>query len=391
MLRNWIAGAVMALLLGFVAVAEAEDMNADIAMIEKLLSGEPAVEADFQPAFLAAVPITQLNAILAQTLKAVGPPLAVTPRDDGYSVATAGYEMFVQISIGSDGKISGLLLHPPVSTNRDVAAILGDIASAAPEAAYLLTKNGEVISEHNADAALAVGSAFKLAVLAVLNDDIVAGRRAWTDVTTIEPRQKSLPSGLLHTFPDGAPMTLYGLATLMISISDNTATDVLLDLVGRDAVARRLGIDFAIKTRELFLLKRNAALRARFLAADVAGKTALASEMDAMKLTSQGAGATDPLTNGVEWYVSLSTLCRLMGEVADLDLMQITTGPASRSEWDSVSYKGGSEVGVLNLTTQVTKGGSTYCIAATFNAPAALDELKLAGLYASLLVGLARE
>ena len=382
MLRNWIAGAVMALVLGCVTLVAAEDANGDIAMIEKLLSGEPAVVADFQPAFLASVPIAQLNAVLAETLKSVGPPIAIVPREGGYSVATAGYEMFVQISLDSKGKIAGLLLHPPVSTNRDLPAILGDIASAAQRAAYLVIKDGEVVSEHNSDAPLAVGSAFKLAVLAVLNSDIVAGRRAWADVVTIEPQQKSLPSGLLHTFPDGAPMTLYGLAALMISISDNTATDVLLDLVGRDAVARKLGIDFVIKTRELFLLKRDTALRTRFLAADVVGKTAIAAEMDAMPLTLEGVGAVDPLTEGVEWYVPLSTLCRVIAEIAHLDIMQIATGPARRTEWDRVSYKGGSEVGVLNLTTEVKKGDSTYCVAVTFNAPDSLDEIRLlAGLH----------
>ena len=61
----------------------------------------------------------------------------------------------------------------------------------------------------------------------------------------------------------------------MISISDNTATDMLVDLVGRDALAQKLGIDFALKTREFFFLKGDAEARGAYLKADPAGKLAL--------------------------------------------------------------------------------------------------------------------
>ena len=51
-----------------------------------------------------------------------------------------------------------------------------------------------------------------------------------------------------------------------------------------------------------------------------------------------------------------------------------------------MSYKGGSEPGVLNLTTQVTTlTGRTYCVSATWNAPEPLQEDAFIGLYGATL------
>ena len=81
-----------------------------------------------------------------------------------------------------------------------------------------------------------MGSTFKLATLTALRRDIEKKKRAWTDVVTLRPEVRSLPSGILRDWPDGSPLTLYALAALMISKSDNTATDALIGLLGRDAI-----------------------------------------------------------------------------------------------------------------------------------------------------------
>ena len=66
--------------------------------------------------------------------------------------------------------------------------------------------------------------------------------------------------------------------------------------------------------------------------------------------------------------------------------MHVNPGVADPKDWQSVAYKGGSEAGVLNLTTMVTaRGGATYCVSATWNNTALLDELRFESLYGSLL------
>ena len=44
----------------------------------------------------------------------------------------------------------------------------------------------------------------------------------------------------MQDWPPGAAVTVETLATLMISVSDNTATDTLIRLVGRERVEARL-------------------------------------------------------------------------------------------------------------------------------------------------------
>ena len=88
----------------------------------------------------------------------------------------------------------------------------------------------------------------------------------------------------------------------------------------------------------------------------------------------------------VEWFVSTERLCALMNEVAALPETQLNPGVAAREDFARVSYKGGSEPGVMNLTTQVTtKAGQRLCVSATWNDARALDEGTFMGLYGSLL------
>jgi hypothetical protein len=98
-----------------------------------------------------------------------------------------------------------------------------------------------------------------------------------------------------------------------------------------------------------------------------------------------------PHDQGAEWYVSPTTLCALIEAVGDLDVTRINPGVANKADWASVSYKGGSEIGVLNLTTLVvSKDGTRYCVAASWNDSKAIDEAKATSAYASLLAKLAR-
>ena len=99
-----------------------------------------------------------------------------------------------------------------------------------------------------------------------------------------------------------------------------------------------------------------------------------------------------PHQQGAEWYLPLTTLCAMMDEVGGLNPMHINPGVAQPGDWDKVAFKGGSEIGVLNMTTRaIGKDGSDYCVAATWNDDAALNEAALGSAYAALLSALARE
>jgi hypothetical protein len=80
-----------------------------------------------------------------------------------------------------------------------------------------------------------------------------------------------------------------------------------------------------------------------------------------------------------------------MEEVGDLDVTRISAGLATPTQWKSVGFKGGSELGVLSLVTGLTDAsGDRYCVAVVWNAPQVLEETPMNGVYAGLLTILSR-
>lgn len=382
--------ALAALLAGFMAMPVMAQEK-EIAVLKAVLAEGPLDVGLFSAAFLAAVPAAQLEPVTTSLKQTIGPVVAVTHKSGAsYLVESATHDLPSDIVLDGDGKITGLFFRPPVARNATLVDILGEMAGVAPQSAFLVTENGVVLHAKDADSALAVGSAFKLGVLKALREQIDAGGKSWDQVAELTAADISLPSGMLQGWPVGAPITLHTLASFMISISDNTATDTLMRIVGREAVEEALGIAPALTTRELFTLKAERELLARYQAGDLATKRAVLAELATRPLP-DGSKMLTPHDQGAEWYVTPTALCALIEAVADLDVTRINPGVANKADWASVSYKGGSEIGVLNLTTLVTaKDGTRYCVAASWNDSKAIDEAKATSAYASLLAKLAR-
>ena len=346
----------------------------------------------FAPAFLGEVPARQLLPVLATSISGLGAFVAVDAQPDGSFVArfAQGSLPIKQVAVDAQGRFTALLLGAGVPNQKPN---LGDAVKAfgalPGQNSVLVMENGKQVGALNPAVKLAVGSTFKLGILAELNAQIKAGRHQWAEVAVLQPGDKSLPSGILQTWPDAAPLTLQSLATLMISQSDNTAADVLLRVVGRGGVGTRLGLNVVPSTREAFALKNpaNKAVLDAYLGGDDAQKKAAllqaaAAPLPPVSLFAPGA----VLAPQAEWFVSAQTLCDLMNEVAALPLMQVTPGVADPALFKTVSFKGGSEGGVLNLTTQVTTNdGRTVCVSATSNDSKAIDEKAFASAYTRLL------
>lgn len=343
----------------------------------------------FAPAFLAQVPASRMQAITDEIVHMIGPVVDISQSGEDYIVASASHTMSLVLVLDGSGRVAGLLMQPAVQTNLSIDEILAEMRALEGAVSYLVTEGGATLRRHNSEEKLAVGSAFKIAILAVLAEKIARGEASWDSVLRLGGHQVSLPSGTLQKLAIGSPLTVHTLAAMMISISDNTGTDMLLDFVGRAAVAAKLDVDFVLKTRELFLLKSNANLRAKFLNGALDQRYALALEMDGMALPLPR-DASGQHVQGIEYYVSLNRLCTLIGEVAELDVMQINPGVADKNDWGKITFKGGGEQGVLNFTTQVTgSDGIARCIAFSWNADGSLDSARATKLYAALIKALA--
>jgi beta-lactamase class A len=76
-------------------------------------------------------------------------------------------------------------------------------------------------------------SVIKLAIAAELMHQVESGRLSLSDRITTKAADERLPSGVLYALEPGLNPTVKDLLTLMIIISDNEATDLLADKVGR--------------------------------------------------------------------------------------------------------------------------------------------------------------
>jgi beta-lactamase class A len=360
------------------------------AALERLFTERPAKAEWFAPAFLQQVPLAQVEAILQQLLTSLGRYEGVEPDGPNFRVNFERGVVPTQISLDTEGRIQGLFFRPaqpkvaltPAQLREEFRKLPGQVS------VLVLEGNRERLNLE-ADRVLAVGSSFKLAVLEALRQQIEAGRRRWGDSVPLRPEWKSLPSGTLQNLPDGTPLSLEQYATQMISISDNTATDALINIVGRAEVEKIAPRNRPfLTTREAFVLKnpQNREWLERYRA-NPAGRAALLPQLARLPLPDASVFAGGPVAIDVEWFFSTRELCALMSRVQSLPLMSLNPGLANPADWQRVAYKGGSEPGVLNLTTWLTaRDGKQYCVSATWNNPQArLDENQFFLLYTSLL------
>lgn len=360
------------------------------AALVPLLDGQGDYDAYFAPSFRAAIPATQFAAVTAQLKAGLGRPVAIdTLAATGAFAATVTvrYErgtasIRLALDPGPPHQVTGLVV-TGTAIAGDTWERLGSDVRALPGTAALgvWALDGPAPRPLLAiapDTAMPLGSAFKLWVLAEAARQVAAGRRRWADVVPLGA--PSLPSGVTQGWPRGTPMTLQSLATLMVSISDNTATDTLVTVLGRDAVDAQArasgGSTPVLTTHEAFVLKGDPALAARWrAAATVAAKRALLAGADRRPLDPGLFGAAPLATDSVEWFASgratAGLLARLKAMPAPVrDILSVNHGanPATTARFAYLGFKGGSEPGVLSLNFLArTRDGRWFAVTAAWH------------------------
>jgi beta-lactamase class A len=364
--------------------------------VDTMLRTGHADPAWFSASFLAQIPASYVDQVIAGLTKRLGAYQSVEFTPEKFVAHFSGGTDDVLIHLDADSKIDGLLFRPPVVKTASLDEALRSLARFTGTVSYVIVKEGRSESAAlNPSASLAVGSAFKLAVLNALLDEVRHGSRQWNQVVPLAARWKSLPSGILRTWPNGTPLTLATYAAEMISISDNTAADALVRLVGPDALKPyAAGNDPFLTTREVFTLKSDAQtnLREAYLTANTpAARAAVLKRVDSLPLPRINQIVSTPFL-GIEWHYSVRQLCSLMQRVAEIPLMTINPGLADASSFRHAAFKGGSDFGIINLTTMVTtQRGTRFCFSATLNdAKHAIDEQSFESAYGSVLPHLAQ-
>lgn len=350
---------------------------------------EPELREHFSPAFLEAGPMAVRQATLQFFALDMAPLtlLEIEAEASETQLRAMLDGLFVQVRVSIDlDPVTGLMNDLQLAEQPDFGegvppsweAVESTLVSLGPRPSYLVARADggrcEPLQGLDFEERLAIGTTSNLYVLVALAHSIEAGSVAWDDAVVLRDALKSPPPGQLRNLPEGTEVSVLELATQMISRADGTATDHLLDLLGREAVeaslsaaghgAPELNTPF-LSTREYNLLKLNLddAEVDAYVTSDVAAKRAILDSLAGRRALRGFVPETliPRRIDQIEWFASASELCALMlhlDTVADSpglsevrDVLSITSYlDIDRGAFPRVAYQGGADAGVRHMS-----------------------------------------
>lgn len=282
--------------------------------------------------------------------------------------------MQASVYFNSEGKVEGLWFSPPRMIEETLDKVKEDLLAWQENVSLCVRKNGQEVYAIHKSIPMGVGSAFKLLVLKELANKISKGEEKWDRVVLLDPKHKSLPSGTLQTWPDNTPLTIATMANMMISISDNTATDLLIETLGRESIEKISPerMQPFLKTIEMFKIKwgMDEEKIKEYLQSDLSQKRIFLQSLDKISKDSIKIASHPTYIDSIEWLLTTEELCQIIESMQGIDALYINPGiPSLKTNWKYIAYKGGSEPGVFNMTflLQKEEKSDTFSVSLTAN------------------------
>jgi len=136
---------------------------------------------------------------------------------------------------------------------ESIAAELADFKGKV----WIYAKNLDTGAEYGlrADQPVRTASTIKLAIMAETFHQVAQGKIKWDDELILTKEKKKGGSGILFEFSDNTKLDLRSAVNLMIVVSDNSATNLVLDKVTSDSVndfMESLGLKQTLSLRKVF-------------------------------------------------------------------------------------------------------------------------------------------
>lgn len=164
-------------------------------------------------------------------------------------------ELFARRPALIRGKLhaAGLVDSQPPDTRSQMAARIDAAVRAFPGTVGLYAKNLDTGESYGlrADEPVRTASTIKLPIMAGAFAAVEQGKVKWTDTVELREQDKVSGSGVLHEFSGGQRFPLRDLMHLMIVVSDNTATNLVLDRITADFVNAQMDTLGLARTRAL--------------------------------------------------------------------------------------------------------------------------------------------
>lgn len=357
------------------------------------------IQANFSQAWLASIDVAQTRSFLASVrdgypdavvsdLVAIG-PMAFT----GLIQGSNGNEAFVSLGTGFADPRINLLGVNGFGTGSGTVILPNDrslgLSQAADRFSALAGDTGlfvgrvdhdgqcQPVEVRNPSTLRATASIFKIWVLGGVAADVANGALA-VDQGVIRVDALRAPGGPVVNEPDGTVFSLDEAARLMMGVSDNTATDLLHDLVGRDrlnAIVSAFGhaqpgaLTPLLGISETFHLLFSFPLidaQDYVAASEPAQAQFVVDELEPLGSIADNGGGFNNVslfTTGT-WLASPTDVCQALAAhrewpngsdaawLADRALGAQAAQPRVRGQWDRVWYKGGNLVGDVGADGQ---------------------------------------
>ena len=352
-------------------------------IVDVLNSDEDSIAADWEgklhSSFTKEVTAEDLVQLVNQQLRPAH-PFTVThyQGDELHAVVELSSKLSpaldMTVTLNDEEQIIGLFFAPATSKDAKEAASMDEVEERLNEfpatihalisSVDALNSDGAPLLEMSSSESAPLGSIFKLYVLLALSDAIKNGELTWEDELTVSDEVRSLPSGELQNEPTGTVVTVREAATKMIEISDNTATDMIIQRLGREAIEAAVvasghhdpeAMSPFPSTRELFQVEwGNPEYLERWKSGTSEERRALLDEISRRPFTTEDITiGNDALwTEGLEGFASprdiaaVHVALQATGDPVVREILARNPGVPADS-WDYVAFKGGSSPGVL--------------------------------------------
>lgn len=352
-------------------------------IVDVLNAEEETVAADWEgklhSSFMAEASAQDIAELVNQQLRPARPFTVTHYQGDERQAVTElssdlSPAMDMTVVINNEDQITGLWFSPASTKDAKEATSMDELKERLTEfpatihalitPVDALNSGVQPILDIDSSTPAPLGSIFKLYVLLALSDAVKNGTVTWEDELTVTDEARSLPSGELQDEPTGTVVTVREAATKMIEISDNTATDMLMQLLGREAVEAavvtsghhdpELMSPFP-STRELFQIEwGNPEYLERWKSGTSDERRALLDEISRQPFTTEDItiGNEALWSEGLEWFASPRDIAAVhvalqeTGDPVVREILGRNPGVPADS-WDYVAYKGGSSPGVL--------------------------------------------
>ena len=137
-------------------------------------------------------------------------------------------------TLSTTGRVSSSAIDLDEQVKNQIASFKGKVS--------LFAKNLDTGETYglNGDERVRTASTIKIAVMVEAFARVAEGKAKWTDELILTKEKKVSGSGILVELSDGLHLTLRDGVNLMMLLSDNTATNLVLDVLTTDSVNARM-------------------------------------------------------------------------------------------------------------------------------------------------------